>query len=65
MELDVRGLTGQPCSGSFKYGDLALQVGGVSDETLIYNYGSFATLTSELCALQNTDLSYRQRGYSI
>jgi hypothetical protein len=30
-----------------KYGDLALQVGGVSDETVKYGYGSWATLTSE------------------
>jgi hypothetical protein len=30
-----------------RYGHLAVQVGGVSDERVIYGYGSYATLTSE------------------
>jgi hypothetical protein len=30
------GITGAPCSWRYKYGDLALQVGGVSDETVKY-----------------------------
>jgi hypothetical protein len=34
----------------------------VSNETVIYGYGSFATLTSEWCTIQNTDPSSRQRG---
>jgi hypothetical protein len=35
-----------PVPGVYKYGDLALQFGGVSDETVIYIYGSCVTLTS-------------------
>jgi hypothetical protein len=38
--------------------------GQVSNETVIYGYGSFATLISEWYALQNTDPSSRQRGRS-
>jgi hypothetical protein len=30
----------------YRYGDLAPQVGGASDETVKYGYGSCATLTS-------------------
>jgi hypothetical protein len=30
------GITGSPCSWGYKYGNLALQVGGVSDETVKY-----------------------------
>jgi hypothetical protein len=41
------GITGPPCSweggGGYKYGDLALQVEGVSDGTIVYGYGSCAT----------------------
>jgi hypothetical protein len=33
--------------GRYKYGDLALQVGGVSNEIVMYDYGPFVTLTSE------------------
>jgi hypothetical protein len=33
--------------GGRKYGDLALQVGGVSDETAKYGYGFWATRTIE------------------
>jgi hypothetical protein len=32
----LMGIAGPPVSGGYKYGDLALQVGGVSDETVIY-----------------------------
>jgi hypothetical protein len=28
-----------PVPGGYKYGNLALQVGGVSDETVKYGYG--------------------------
>jgi hypothetical protein len=43
--------------GGYKYGDLALQVGGVSDKTVI-GYGSYASLTSERlhCKLQTHPL---------
>jgi hypothetical protein len=34
-----RGITGTHCSWGYKYGNLALQVGGVSDETVKYGYG--------------------------
>jgi hypothetical protein len=30
------GITGPPCPGGYKYGNLALQVGGVSNETVKY-----------------------------
>jgi hypothetical protein len=30
---------GLPVPGGYKYGDLALQVGGVSDETVKYGHG--------------------------
>jgi hypothetical protein len=36
-----------PVPVGYKYGDLALQVGGVSDETVKFGYGFYATLTSE------------------
>jgi hypothetical protein len=32
-------LDAYPVSGGYKYGNLALQVGGVSDETVKYGYG--------------------------
>jgi hypothetical protein len=41
------GITGPPCSWGYKYEDLALQVGGVSDETVKYGHGSCATRTTE------------------
>jgi hypothetical protein len=38
MEPNARGVyLGHPIPGGYKYGDLALQVGGVSNETV--NYG--------------------------
>jgi hypothetical protein len=40
-------MIGPPCSWGYKYGNLVLQIGGVSEETVIYGYGSCATLTSE------------------
>jgi hypothetical protein len=33
------GITGLSIPGGYKYGNLALQVGGVSDETVKYSYG--------------------------
>jgi hypothetical protein len=36
----------EPCVGG---GDLAVQVGEVSDETVVYGYGFCATLTSAHC----------------
>jgi hypothetical protein len=36
---------GHPVPGGYKYGNLVFRVGGVSDETVIYGYGSCATLT--------------------
>jgi hypothetical protein len=36
----------RPVPGGYKYGELVLQVGGVSDEKVIYGYESCATLTS-------------------
>jgi hypothetical protein len=36
-----------PVPGGYEYRDQALQVGGVSDETVKYGYGSCATLSSE------------------
>jgi hypothetical protein len=30
---------GHPVPGGYKYGNLALQVGGVSDETVKYGFG--------------------------
>jgi hypothetical protein len=41
-----RDITGPPCSWGYKCGELVLQVGRVSHETVIYGYESFATLTS-------------------
>jgi hypothetical protein len=40
--------------GGYKYEDLALQAGGASDVTVIYDYGSCATLSSKWlhCKLQ-------------
>jgi hypothetical protein len=45
---------GHPVPGGYKYGNLALQVGGISDETVKYGYGFCATRTIELlqCKLQ-------------
>jgi hypothetical protein len=37
-----------PVPGGYKYGNLALQVGGVSDETVKYGYGICVTQTIEL-----------------
>jgi hypothetical protein len=34
---------GHPVLRGYKYGNLDLQVGGVSDETVIYGYGSRVT----------------------
>jgi hypothetical protein len=38
---------GHPVLGGYKYGNLAFQVGGVSDETVKYGYGFYATRTIE------------------
>jgi hypothetical protein len=38
---------GQPVLGGYKYRELAIQVGGVSSETVIYSYGAFTAVTSE------------------
>jgi hypothetical protein len=40
------GIIGPPCSwGLYKYGNLAFQVGGVSDETVKHGYGFCVTRT--------------------
>jgi hypothetical protein len=57
-----RGLTRPSRSWGYGCWDLVLQVRWVSNETVTYGYGCFATLTSEWCALQNTDQHSRQRG---
>jgi hypothetical protein len=36
-----------PVAGGYKYGNLALQVGGVSDESVKYGYGFCASRTFE------------------
>jgi hypothetical protein len=41
---------GHPVLGRYKYGDLALQIGGVSDDRVIYGCVSCATLTSDCIA---------------
>jgi hypothetical protein len=48
----------QKYPAGYKYGNLALQVGGVSDETVKYCYEFCATLTSEWlhCKLQTRPL---------
>jgi hypothetical protein len=38
---------GQPVLGGYKYRELAIQVVGVSTETVIYSYGAFTAVTSE------------------
>jgi hypothetical protein len=38
---------GHPVPGGYKYGNLALQIGRVSDETAKYGYGFCATWTIE------------------
>jgi hypothetical protein len=59
-----------PLPGGYKYGDLTLHVGGISDETVIYGYGSCTTLTSEWlhCKLQTCPIVregalYEDRNY--
>jgi hypothetical protein len=51
-------------SGGYEYGDLALQVWGVSDETVKYGYGFCTTRTNELlhCKLQTRPLLREGRG---
>jgi hypothetical protein len=41
------GITEPPVPGGYKCGNLAIQVGGVSDETVKYGYGFRATRTIE------------------
>jgi hypothetical protein len=41
------GITGPPCSWGYKYGNLALQVGGVSNETVKYGREFCGTSTQE------------------
>jgi hypothetical protein len=55
-------ITEHPVPRGYKCGDLALQVGGVSDETVIYVYGSCMT-NQYVIALQITDPSSRPRGH--
>jgi hypothetical protein len=38
---------GHPVPAGYKYENLVIEVGGVSDETVIYGYRSCATLTNE------------------
>jgi hypothetical protein len=49
---------GHPVPGVYKYGNLAFQVGGVSDETVEYGYVFCATRTMEglHCKLQTRAL---------
>jgi hypothetical protein len=41
------GITGPHVPGGYKYGDLALQVGGVSNETVKYGHEFYGTRTRE------------------
>jgi hypothetical protein len=41
------GTAEQPCSWGYRYGNLALQVGGVSGETINYDYGFCVTRSVE------------------
>jgi hypothetical protein len=62
-----------PAPGGYKYGDLALQVGGVSNETIKYGHEFCWIWTRELLLWQGpkaivrviTDPSSHQRGHSI
>jgi hypothetical protein len=47
MEANALGTIGLPCSWGHKYRDLAVQDGGVSDETVKYGNGFCATRTIE------------------
>jgi hypothetical protein len=54
MPGGITGL-GHPLPGGYKYGDLALQVGGVSDETVKYIYGD-GSCGTVICAWLNCKL---------
>jgi hypothetical protein len=43
----IREIVVKPVPGEYKYGNLAFQVVGVSDETVKYGYGFCATRTIE------------------
>jgi hypothetical protein len=49
---------GHSGSGEYKYGNLVLQIGGVSDDTVKYGYGFWVTRTNEwlLCKLETRPL---------
>jgi hypothetical protein len=51
-------ISGPPVPGGYKYEDLYLQVGEVSDQTVLHGHGSCATLTSEWlhCKLETRPL---------
>jgi hypothetical protein len=67
----LRVYLGHPVHGGYKYGDLALQVGGVSDETVKYAREFCGTSTQERLLWQGpeaivqliTDSSSHQRGH--
>jgi hypothetical protein len=49
------GITGHPVPGRYKYGNLALQVGEVSDETVKYGREFCGTSTQELLLWQGPE----------
>jgi hypothetical protein len=51
--------------GGYKYGDMAHQIGGVSDETVKHGYGFYATRTIEWLYSKTADPSSHQRGRPI
>jgi hypothetical protein len=54
------GITGPPCSWGYKYRDLALQVGGVSDETVKYGLRDFDPRVTALARPRsNCTVNYR------
>jgi hypothetical protein len=55
-EPSARGVQlGQPVPGGYKYGDLALQVGGVSNDTVKYGREFCGTSTQELLLWQGPE----------
>jgi hypothetical protein len=47
IKFNTKHLLGHPVPGGYKYRDLALQVGGVSDETVKYDREFCGTSTQE------------------
>jgi hypothetical protein len=57
----TQGITGLLCSWVYKYDDMTLQVGGISNETVKYGYGFLVTQVRELIHCKYRSVLWSER----